>query len=363
MGVYTSPSYPQKPTSTERKWNPFKILGIMSTDPDHKSMTCIGYAPSKKKDYRCGNPINKTNRFLIKQTLDEISYWSPSDPAVISRLRGIAGLALCIRNHQCQKEAVLGKWELRIRELEDVLGGGDHDKPCKEKLKKKGNSDCGARSKDKDIQEMRDILLSLEKKLAEMQADRAGKASEEAKRRQRDERERKEREREERERKERESEEQRRRVREQAARNERVRQRAQKIREECERKKREEAKKERDTREQLWADYQDQWEKFTACESRVGNIGDTIPWPVKGGLKEHVNMSAVQKFMQMALPSDANVSKIMRKESRKWHPDAVKRWLRDSELPQADQERVDMICRVVTDILNKAARRASEFRD
>jgi len=45
----------------------------------------------------------------------------------------------------------------------------------------------------------------------------------------------------------------------------------------------------------------------------------------------------------------------------KWHPDRTCIWLRDAQLSDADKMVVDMICRVVTDLLNESAGRSSEF--
>jgi len=391
MGVYTTPSHPT-PTIQKAKWDPSRVLGIINTDPVYQCITCVGYAPSQRR--RCRMAIRADNRSFILQTLDEISYWSPDNPAVISRLRTIAGSALCVRFHQSQEKEILQGWKEKIRELNVENEEEHHVKPSK-KMSRHINTDRLSSDMDRLDERFASMEKMLEELLREQRYQREDserkekekikkerksergeerkserrkreekeREEEERKQRERKQRERKQREREERQREEREREEQRRRASEQAASNERIRQRAQKRREERERLEREKVQKERDTWDQLWTGYQTKWEQFTACTSRVGDIGNAIPWPVKGGLKKDVDVSAVEEFMKMAPPKDANVSKLMRKESRKWHPDAVKRWLRDAELSQADKERVDMICRVVTDVLNGAAGRTSDFQD
>ena len=126
-------------------------------------------------------------------------------------------------------------------------------------------------------------------------------------------------------------------------------------------KKPERAQKEREEWDQSWAKYQDRWVNFRASASREENIRDAIPRPVKSGSYGDVVVSAVQEFMQMAVPRDADTAKLMRKECQKRHPDMVSSWLRGAILTAVDRITVGMICRVVTDVLNKAAGRSSEF--
>jgi hypothetical protein len=144
-----------------------------------------------------------------------------------------------------------------------------------------------------------------------------------------------------------------------AAHSERIRQKAQKMREQRMREEREKAKKEREEWDQAWAEYQKQWDQFKACASPESKIGDIIPWPVKSGVD--IGASSVKEFMDMAVPRDANISQLMRKESRKWHPDMVNRWPRSAELTIADKMRIDMVCRVVNGLLDKAAGKASDL--
>src|ERR1700691_4035579 len=87
-------------TSTQKKklWDPSETLGIINTDPGYQRITCIGHAPSQGR--RCRNPIRSDNPDFITATLSEIAYLRPDNPTVISRLRAIAGPALCVRYHQ-----------------------------------------------------------------------------------------------------------------------------------------------------------------------------------------------------------------------------------------------------------------------
>jgi hypothetical protein len=75
-----------------------------------------------------------------------------------------------------------------------------------------------------------------------------------------------------------------------------------------------------------------------------------------------VNASNVREFLQRAVAKEGNnSSSLLRKECQKWHPDVVDRLLRGVKLTDVDRMMIDMICRVVTELLNKSAGRNSEF--
>ncbi len=88
---------------------------------------------------------------------------------------------------------------------------------------------------------------------------------------------------------------------------------------------------------------------------------DEIPWPVKSGSYKDVRDGKVHEFLTKAVPRDANVAKVTRKECQKWHPDAMHRLLRGSQLTDVDQMMLDMICRKVTGLLNASAGRSADF--
>jgi len=150
---------------------------------------------------------------------------------------------------------------------------------------------------------------------------------------------------------------------ERAAQNERIRERAQKRRENAEREKRERERKEREEWDQLWTKYQERWEQFRSPAPREGNIRDAIPWPVKSASYSDVNASNVKEFLEKAMPKDANVAQLRKKECLKWHSDRFPRLLRGSHLPDVEQMMVNMIIRVVTDLINESARRSSDCID
>jgi hypothetical protein len=182
--------------------------------------------------------------------------------------------------------------------------------------------------------------------------------------RERLEREKREEERLEKERKE--KEETKRRKQEQAAHNERIRQRAAKLREDREREKREAELREQEEWEQAWSKYQTLWAAFRASSSNTtteeGKIREAIPWPVKSGLHRDVNASNVRDFLQRAVAKEGNnSSSLLRKECHKWHPDRMDRLFRGVKLTDVDRIMIDMICRVVTELLCKSAGRSSEF--
>jgi hypothetical protein len=140
-----------------------------------------------------------------------------------------------------------------------------------------------------------------------------------------------------------------------------MRQRAQKVREEREREKREREQKEREEWDQSWKKYQELWVHFKASAPGERNVQDAIPWPVKSGSYRDVTASKVKEFLERAVPMDAHRAKLLRKECLKWHPDMICRLLRGYQLTEVNQMMVDMICRVVTDLLNNSAGRSAEF--
>ena len=393
------PQFSPRTVSTEREklWNPSTTLGIIN--PDYDCLTCIGYAPSQGR--RCRNPIRADNRALITRTLDEIAYLPPDSPAVMSRLRAIAGPALCVRYHQGQAGTVVMQWQRKIQLLKPQIG---ERKPAKSVQ----SSRLQEPVRDRRVENLKDQLKEMEEAMAKLREEidnqrhqgqecegpkeRAAKDCQEDERKQwrsaernrearrkeserlekeRLEKERLEKERLEKERLEkerlakekREKEEKQRREREEAAAKERIRQRAQKLREERERKKREKEQKEREEWDQLWAQYQERWVQFKASASdiREGDLRDGIPWPVKSGSYRDVKDSNVKEFFHNTVSRDGDMVKLVRKECLKWHPDRRRTWLRDGRLSDVDKMMVDMICRVVTELLNGSAGRSSEF--
>jgi hypothetical protein len=357
-------------TSTDRKklWDPSTTLGIINAD--RGCITCVGYAPTQRR--RCRNPIRQDNRELITEALNDIAYMNPDSPAVLSRLRAIAGPALCVRYHQNQAETVVTQWQRKLQQLKPQIGERKPTKPVQSSRKQESVQEQSMKDLLKQLREGRELLAELQKEMnsqrqrglekERVEKDRVEKERLEKERLQKErlEKERLEKERLEKEKREREEKKQR--EREQAASNERIRQRAQKSREQRQREKREKEQKERDEWDQSWTKYQEGWVHFrTSTAPREGNLRDVIPWPVKSGSHRDVTRSNVEEFLQKAVPSDANVAKVMRKECQKWHPDMIHRLLRGAQLTDVDQMMVDMICRVVTDLLNKSARRSAEF--
>jgi hypothetical protein len=400
-------------TSAERKklWNPSKTLGIINMDSGYQCITCIGYAPSQGR--RCRNPIKNDNREFIMETLDDIAYLHPDSPAVTSRLRAIAGPALCVRYHQNQAETVVMQWQRKLQQLPQI-GERKPTKPIQRNKKQEFIQDQSVENVKEQLREARELLAKLQGEInnqrhqdqgserreeqgakdrqeEERKRRRSEKREREARRQEKDrleqellekerlekerlekkrlekkrlekkrlEKERLEKERLDKERREREEEE--RRERDQTAKNERMRQRAQKVREEREREKREREQKEREEWDQSWKKYQELWVHFKASAPGERNVQDAIPWPVKSGSYRDVTASKVKEFLERAVPMDAHRAKLLRKECLKWHPDMICRLLRGYHLTEVNQMMVDMICRVVTDLLNNSAGRSAEF--
>jgi DNA repair exonuclease SbcCD ATPase subunit len=138
---------------------------------------------------------------------------------------------------------------------------------------------------------------------------------------------------------------------------ERLRQEAQNEREQ----KRQREQEERGEWDQSWSRYQEGWASFKTSVSRETNIRDAIPWPVKSGSYRDVSASNVKEFFKKAVPLDANVATLMKKECLKWHPNRIKGLLRDFQLTGVDKAMVDMIYGVITDSLNNYTGRSSNF--
>jgi DNA repair exonuclease SbcCD ATPase subunit len=411
MGYYTQFSPRTVPTERAKLWNPSKTLGIIN--PDKGCLTCVGYAPSQGR--RCRNPIRADNRALITETLDDIAYLPSDSPAVISRLRAIVGRALCCRYHQDQAETVFKKWQRMIQSLSPQTGERTPAKPVQGRGLHEPARDRRVEDLQDQLKEIREAMAKLQEQIdsqrhqsqeCEGQEERAAKDRQEEGRKQRRSEERKEALRKERKRLEeerlererleeerleeerlekerleeerlekerlekerlakekREDEEKQQRKREDTAANERIRQRAQKIREEREREKREKEQKEREEWNQLWAAYQERWAQFraSASDSGKGNIRDAIPWPVKSGSYRDVKYSNVKEFFQKALSSDEDMRKVLKRECSKWHSDKRRSWVRDARLSDVDEMMVEMICRVVTELIDVSAGKSSEF--
>ncbi len=367
MVVHTQ--FSRHATSADKKklWDPSEILGIINTDPGYQCITCVGYAPSQRR--RCRIALRKDNRDLIEETLDDIAYLSPDSSAVISRLREIAGPALCVRYHQGQAETIVMQWKRKIQQLKPKI---EERKPTSSaRCSKKQESAQNQKVEDlqDELREMRELLAKLREEIngqrhegqgSERREEQIAKDKEERKRRRREEIDREarrlEKERVEKERLKKE------RLKKERLEKERL-EKENKEREEKIRRKREkqEGQKEREEWDQCWTKYQERWVDFRASATREGDLRDAIPWPVKSGSYSHVNASNVREFLQRAVPSDANMAKLMRKECQRWHPDTIHCWLRGSQLSDVEDIMIGMICRVVTDFLNSSAGRSDEF--
>lgn len=313
---------------------------------------------------------------------------------MISRLRAIAGAALCVRYHQNQIDEVLRRWQSNIRLLVSQQGlRTDNGEPTSNNARptrahKMEDKSQRMQDMEDELEEMRELLAKLQEEVKSQrhnarrhshwdeqgtkkreEEERKRKDAEEEKKRQekeQEENEKRERERQENEKKERERKEaqQRQRQREQAEYNERIRQRAQKRREEEERQKREKEQREQEEWTRAWETYQGRWTELraaTALKDGRRNIRDAVPWPVTSGKFRDVNASNVKEFLQKAVEeekeSHGSVAKLLRKECQKWHPDSMSRLLRNLklELTDAEQMMIDMICRVATEMLNTSA--------
>lgn len=393
--------------SSERKklWDPYETLGIINTDPGYGGITCIGNAPSQGR--RCRNAIRADNRSFIASVLSEISFLPPDSPVVLSHLQAIVGPALCLNRHQSQAESVMLQWKRNIQQLKRQSESREE----RTKTTPRNNKQDSEKVRKQNIREALEKMRQLEELLASLEQDtdeECGQSSGQGRRkgwgtqrrqtaeqtrqmneetqrearreekrrmekeileeerleRERLEREKREEERLKNERKERDDAN--RRKQEHAAESERIRQRAEERRQDREREKREAELKEQKEFDQAWSKYKSLWTVFRASTSNTaseaGSIREAIPWPVKSGSHRDVNASTVRDFLQRAVVKEGdNSSKLLRKECQKWHPDMMNRLLRGVKLTDVDRMMIEMICRVVTELLNKSAGRSSEF--
>ncbi|RDW74858.1 hypothetical protein BP6252_06000 [Coleophoma cylindrospora] len=397
MGGYTYSPDDANAAEGKKLWNPSKTLGIINTDPGYQCITCIGYAPSQGR--RCRNPIRRDNREFIMDTLEDIAYLHPDNPAVMSQLRTIAGPALCVRYHQNQAERVVMEWQRKLQQLKPVKEERRSTKPSRSRNEPEPSQDERIKDLQKQLQEMMDLLAQLKGEANSQQHqddryERRDKKKEEGERDSRKEKEclekerlykeRLEQERLEQERLEQERLEQERlekerlekerlekeRLKKERLEKERLdkersakqrKEQEEKRRREREQQKREREQKERQEWDQLWTNYQDQWVHFKASVSSETNVLDAIPWPVKTGSYRDAKASNVKEFFRNAVPRDASMSKLMRKECQKWHPDIIYRLLRDCEVTLVVRMMIDMICRVVTELLDNSSGKSAEF--
>jgi hypothetical protein len=386
--VRSTPFY-HEPFSTESKklWNPEKELEMVN--PDRGYMTCPGYAPSQGR--RCRNRINMNSLGFITDIFNKIETIRPDSSVVVPQLRTILELGLC-HYHPNQAGTILARWQMHLQEVASQIRKPKPvipTMPTQTYSEKEVKQERVIEELREQVRKMQDMLNKLQEnkgqpgpkkreeptvKKEEEEEEKLEKERQEKERlenerlekerlrKERLEKERLEKERleKEKERKEKEeterkaSEEKQRREREDAARNERIRQRAQRRREEEQRDKQEREKKVREEWDSLWTEYQERWEIFKSSPPSEKSVQKAVPWPVKSFSSRDVNYSNVKEFLREAIPRGVNLSSLLRKECIKWHPDRkmISGVLGGIQLTELDQIMVDLICRVVTELLD-----------
>lgn len=151
-------------TDKTKLWDPSETFEIYN--PYNDCLTCVGLAPSQGR--RCRNSILASNRSLIINTLNEISYLPPNSPAVMSKLRAIAGPALCKSRHQGQADKVVEKWQSIIQLLEPQIRERKPTKPVKHRMLQELVRDRKSEELEnqrKEIQELREEMARLREEL------------------------------------------------------------------------------------------------------------------------------------------------------------------------------------------------------
>jgi hypothetical protein len=84
-------------------WDAMSVLSIVN--PDRNTITCVGYAPTRKR--RCRIRVSLVG---IEKTLNKLSTQYPSRRRMEADLRGVAKGLLCRRYHQDQVDGVVETW-------------------------------------------------------------------------------------------------------------------------------------------------------------------------------------------------------------------------------------------------------------
>ncbi len=398
-------------TRAKKLWDPVSLFDIVDSS---YGFTCVGYAPSKGR--RCHMRINQGNREFVLEKLENLAYIPPRNASVTKELKIIARTALCLNFHRDQVDDVHEQWLSLIKKkyprkpkpkqkkkprrpvYEDPVSESETESSSEEDEESETHSESESETEtsdehesddDDEIQRLQEEVKALLKRLQEYERRKSLGSQKGAKMRQRETRQRQEQEEETKRRAAEAAEEERRRVeeeerrraeeeqrevrrraeeerRKEAKRQEEMRQkkrkeeeeRRQKEKERREREQREKAENEKAAWEQLWANYQQRWDDFKKNPPMVGRVTDGIPWPVRSGLLKDVVASKVEEFMEKAVPAGQR-----KKEILKWHEDKIRSWPRSHELTPADRMVLGMICRVLTEMLNRASARASGLSD
>ncbi|KAH7323482.1 putative reticulocyte-binding protein 2 like protein a [Rhexocercosporidium sp. MPI-PUGE-AT-0058] len=151
---------------SSKLWDPIASLGIINPDPGYQRITCVGYAPSQGR--RCRMAINQHNRQTITETLNEMSYLHPSDPEVVSRLKSIAGTALCIRFHQAQASNILSQWRSKLPKVHRI----DSDKnPRSSRTSRSQARSYTSEDLQEQLRKLRELMDQLEENLNAQKSD------------------------------------------------------------------------------------------------------------------------------------------------------------------------------------------------
>ncbi|KFY58966.1 hypothetical protein V496_05898 [Pseudogymnoascus sp. VKM F-4515 (FW-2607)] len=321
------------------QWDPQAILGIIN--PDRGSFTCMGYAPSKGR--RCRNPIRRDNRDFVYVLIYLLTLVGPKRHEFATLLEEAADRSLCWR-HENQVDDIAEKWKASIDALSPPTPKAKGDAKQSKSRSKKSQSTGSSNTRYIDESIKTEVEDSKQK-----------------------EREQKEREKKKREQKEREQklkeEEQRNQKLQQERRDKEARERrqqeARKRREREQQERREQAMKERREWQQSWQNYVTKWSAFKEARQEPSTVQQAqalIPWPTKSGRFGDLTEGNVISFYCEACPEAKTAAMFitMQRENLKWHPDKMVNLYRNCAPSGADKLAIEMICRVVLDLREKA---------
>ncbi|KAF4624173.1 hypothetical protein G7Y89_g14001 [Cudoniella acicularis] len=123
--------------------------------------------------------------------------------------------------------------------------------------------------------------------------------------------------------------------------------------------KRGQERKKKKAWEERWEKYTTKWEELAkGGESKVAIA--SIPWPVESGRRKDINFKEIERFFLYAptsgQPTEAELSKILKSERIRWHPDKIQQKL-------GGQDIGDDVIQAVTEVFQLIDRMWSEMRD
>jgi hypothetical protein len=117
-----------------------------------------------------------------------------------------------------------------------------------------------------------------------------------------------------------------------------------------------EERKARKRWQEAWQRYIEGWERFKEVvavkskeeDSLEGKAGrGIIPWPVENGKWKHTKKEDVEDFFRNAVPTDADLSTVLKAERVRWHPDKMQQRFGANKLDEETVRTITAVFQVV----------------